>query len=125
MFNTARLPRPHCDTFSGIPSIEDAYARSIVVSVHNWLYAVEVIDVDRNLISARDLESRLLSVISDVDRRIGDGEVAVPVSVLSADHRDLWTKVSVELDMRRLVLTPMRGRINNTYFPFPTRTTRR
>ena len=97
MFNIARLPRPQCDVFSTLPPNGEPFARSILVSIRDWLYVVEVIDAKHGLITPPALEARLRGVIADVDNRLARSETAPLISVLSADHRDRWTKVSFQV----------------------------
>ncbi|KAH9983330.1 acyltransferase ChoActase/COT/CPT [Russula compacta] len=66
IFNT--FPQP-------LPDVSNA--RKILVMVNDWTYAVE---------------QRLRCVVQDVTRRIQAGEEAVPIGMLSADHRDHWTE---------------------------------
>jgi hypothetical protein len=61
--------------------------------VNDWIYAVEAYDENRALLSAEIIEQRLRSVVHDVIRRVEAGEEPVPIGILSADHRDHWTKV--------------------------------
>lgn len=120
MFNTARIPHPGCDSFSHRPSQTDVSARSVLVSIHDWLYTVEVIDANDELLPVQALENRVRSIVSDVDRRLTAGEVAVPVSVLTTDERDRWA------DVRRQVtwsgsepLTKSVPRINDISYRSP------
>lgn len=100
IFNTSRLPRKGCDTFSSLPPVNSPFARTVLLSIHDWLYAVEVIDSTHALIPPRELEKRLYSVISDVHRRRRNKETAVPVSVLGTDNRDRWAEVSPIISLR-------------------------
>ncbi len=93
VFNTARIPKPSCDTFSTPPSPSDPTSRTLLVSVHDWLYVIEVVDERLNVIPMRELECRLMGVVKDVARRIHEGQTPVPVSVLTTDHRDRWAEV--------------------------------
>lgn len=61
--------------------------------VNDWTYAVEAYDENRSLLSVDIIEQRLRSVVQDATRRLQSDEKAVPVGILSADHRDRWTKV--------------------------------
>ena len=58
--------------------------------VNDWTYAAEVYDDNRKLLSADDIEQCLGSVVHDATRRNLAGEKAIPVGILSADHRDRW-----------------------------------
>jgi Choline/Carnitine o-acyltransferase len=93
IFNTCRIPQPHCDTLSPQPPAHVPNARKIMVMVNDWTYAVEVYDENRLLLSADNIEQRLRSVVQDATQRIQAGEKSVPVGILSADHRDTWTNV--------------------------------
>lgn len=93
MYNTARLPKPVCDVLSDIPPPDLPAARAILLSIHDLLYNVEVLDEQLRLLSANEIRSRVMSVIHDVAGRQDKGENAVPVCVLSADERDRWTEV--------------------------------
>ena len=61
--------------------------------VNDWVYAVEVYDENRALLAVDNIEQRLRSIVDDVTWRVEAGEEPVPVGILSADHRDLWTEV--------------------------------
>jgi hypothetical protein len=93
VFNTCRIPQPHCDSLSHQPPPNVPNARKILVMVNDWIYAVEVYDKNRKLYSVDDIEQRLRSVVQDATRRKQAGEKAVPVGILSSDHRDRWTEV--------------------------------
>lgn len=92
VFNTCRIPQPHCDTLSPQPPPNVPNARKILVMVSDWIYAVEVYNENRKLYSVDDIEQRLTSVVQDAARRKQAGEKAVPVGILSSDHRDRWTE---------------------------------
>ena len=91
VFNTCRIPQPHCDSLSPQPPPDVPNARKILVMVNDWIYAVEVYDENRKPYSVDDIEQRLRSVVQDAARRKQAGEKAVPVGVQSSDHR--WTEV--------------------------------
>ena len=61
--------------------------------VADWLYAVEVANLDGRPLPPATLERRLLAVVQDAKSRLAAGEHAVPVSVLTTDERDQWAKV--------------------------------
>lgn len=61
--------------------------------VADWLYAVEVANLDGRPLPPATLERRLLAVVQDAQSRLAAGEHAVPVSVLTTDERDQWAKV--------------------------------
>ena len=94
IFNIARLPRPVCDHFSHPPPPDDRAARTIICAVRDWFYAIEVLDEQGQAIEPKRLEARILDVVNDAGKRLQAGEEAVPVSVLSADNRDVWAEVS-------------------------------
>ena len=71
----------------------DPSARVITLCVHDWLYAVEVLDEDLQIITMRELERRLLGIVLDVAERMTQGSSAPLISVLGADDRDQWAKV--------------------------------
>jgi Choline/Carnitine o-acyltransferase len=67
--------------------------------LHDWAYAVPVYHPPAGnqppvLISPREIEAKLRSVVLDVEERLAKGEKAVPIGVLSADDRDKWAAVS-------------------------------
>src|SRR6266403_1733952 len=93
IFNTCRIPQPHCDSLSPQPPPNVSNTRKILIMVNDWTYAVEVYDENRKLLSVDDIEQRVRCVIQDATRRSLAGEKAVPVGVLSSDHRDRWTEV--------------------------------
>ena len=93
IFNTCRIPQPNCDSLSPQPPPHVPNSRKLLVMVNDWTYAIEAYDENRSLLSVDIIEQRLRSVVQDATRRIQSDEKAVPVGVLSADHRDRWAKV--------------------------------
>ncbi|TFK21193.1 acyltransferase ChoActase/COT/CPT [Coprinopsis marcescibilis] len=95
LFNIARIPEALCDTLSNPPETPTKEARSLLVMLHDWAYAVPVYHPPIGLelpvlISPREIEARLRSVVLDVEERLAKGEKAFPIGVLSADNRDKW-----------------------------------
>ncbi|KAJ2922360.1 hypothetical protein H1R20_g14739, partial [Candolleomyces eurysporus] len=96
MFNMARIPEPFCDTLSTPPETPTREARSILVMLHDWCYAVPVYypptspDSPPILMSPKQIEARLRSLVLDVEDRLARGEKPVPVGILSGDDRDKW-----------------------------------
>lgn len=75
------------------------------MSIHEWLYVVEVVDERLNVIPMKELECRLMGVVKDVARRIHEGQTPVPVSILTTDHRDRWAEVSIRVTPNHLGLS--------------------
>lgn len=92
VYGTARIPNHGCDRFSKPPSHEEPASRCIILFVHNLPVAVEVLDPNHQPVSASEIEHRIYSAVCAVGDRIKHGFIAPPISVLSADHRDKWTK---------------------------------
>ncbi|KIP05852.1 hypothetical protein PHLGIDRAFT_24881 [Phlebiopsis gigantea 11061_1 CR5-6] len=92
IFNVCRIPQATCDTASSPPPPSLQSGRTVLLFVHDWMYAVEVLNEDLTPISAGELERALLQVVFDVSRRLDAEERAVPISVLTADERDRWTE---------------------------------
>ncbi|KAH9935245.1 acyltransferase ChoActase/COT/CPT [Amylocystis lapponica] len=92
IFNICRIPQLQCDTFSSPPPTSSPNARKVLVILHDWFYAVEVLDQNLTPISPDEIERRLNAVVADVGARLERSETAVPVGVLSADDRDRWAK---------------------------------
>jgi carnitine O-acetyltransferase len=67
--------------------------------VNDWTYAIEAYNENRQLLSAGTIEQHLRSVVEDAARRIQAGVEAVPIGILSADHRDRWTEVRSVLSL--------------------------
>jgi hypothetical protein len=69
----------------------------VLVMVYDWCYALDVYpDADAEHPSPdtpRVLEQRLRAIVADAQARRRAGERAVPVGVMSADHRDQWAEV--------------------------------
>ena len=95
MFNTSRIPQTQCDFLLTKPPPTDHDARRIIVMLHDWFYAVEVLDKDMRILEPAEIEQRLLSVVADADSRLARGEVAPAVGVLTTDDRDRWAEVGV------------------------------
>lgn len=94
MFNIARLPRSGCDVFSSVPSLNSPAARTIICVIRDWFYAIDVLDENQRPIPPGSLEIRIVQVVADAGKRLEAGEQAIPISVLSTDHRDTWAEVS-------------------------------
>lgn len=96
MFNIARIPAPFCDTLSNPPEKPTKEARSLLVMVHGWCYAVPVYypptspDASPILMAPPVIEAKLRSIVLDVEERLSRGESPIPIGVLSADDRDKW-----------------------------------
>ncbi|RXW21256.1 hypothetical protein EST38_g4610 [Candolleomyces aberdarensis] len=96
MLNTARIPEPFCDKLSTPPETPTREARSILVMLHDWCYAVPVYYPPTSpnsrpiLMSPKQIEARLSSLVLDVEDRLARGEKPIPVGTLIADHRDKW-----------------------------------
>ncbi|TDL25783.1 acyltransferase ChoActase/COT/CPT [Rickenella mellea] len=106
-FNVCRVPQRHCDTLTSPPPPSretplPAPFRQISVLIHDWCYAVEIYDKDGKIISYAETERRIRDAVLDASRRIAGGEEAVPVGVLTSDHRDTWASNREHL----LSLTP-------------------
>ena len=112
IFNIARLPRPTCDVFSERASPEQPDARTVICSVHDWLYALEVMDKKGDALQPKVIESRILGIVEDVGERVKNGEKATPISVLTADHRDKWAGVRrhAQVSIRSFTLAIYRTR---------------
>lgn len=96
MFNISRIPQPECDSFSPLlTSSSHSNARKILVLMHDWFYTIEVLNESLQPLSVREIERRIRLVVADVESRLKAKEIAVPISILTTDHRDRWTKVSV------------------------------
>lgn len=85
MFNTSRIPQADCDVLSE-PSPSHPASSSVVVMVHGWFYSVPV-----SSLSPSAIANHLESIVHDADYRLSHGDKAVPLGILSADHRDTWT----------------------------------
>lgn len=96
VFNTTRKPKPYCDGVTSTPFPSDnIHARRLLLTVHNWFYAVDVYDDKCRPLPPTSIEANIRSAVADAHARHQAGETAVPVGVLSADDRDEWTKVIV------------------------------
>ncbi|KAG6853982.1 hypothetical protein C0991_011845 [Blastosporella zonata] len=97
MFNIGRIPAPFCDIISSPPPPDSADSRKLLITVHNWFYAIDVYNQPNSptdipqLMSPREIATRIRAVVLDVEQRLTNGERALPVGVLSADNRDIWT----------------------------------
>ncbi|GLB40321.1 putative choline/Carnitine o-acyltransferase [Lyophyllum shimeji] len=96
MFNIARIPTPLCDIISPSPPADCPDARKLLLTLHNWFYAIPVYhppnspnDIPK-LMEPREIESQIRAVVLDVEQRLANGDTATPVGVLSADDRDRW-----------------------------------
>ena len=101
MFSVCRIPRSECDTLS-TPDKSSPHRNKVVVLLHDWIYSMDVYDGSTRNIGHREIEKRLRSIVLDVKDRVSTGEKAVPVSVLTSDDRDIWTKVRCTFIARHL-----------------------
>lgn len=92
MFGICRVPQRTCDRLTTHKS-ESPYSRSVVVLVRDWIYAVNVIDESNDLLDFETIEERIRDVVSDVERRLALGDVALPIGALSSEDRDSWAAV--------------------------------
>lgn len=97
IFNACRIPRPVCDEPAEVPPLSLPSARTLLLTVRDWFYILDVVDEHQSPVSPRELECMLHEVVEDVSQRLQQGETAVPISVLSADHRDRWTEVRTQV----------------------------
>jgi hypothetical protein len=95
VFNTCRVPRMGCDHLTPVPSSRTPESRTVVVLVFDWFYAVEVAGPTGDPLPVEVIERRLRQVAQDARARRRRGEEAVPVGILSSDHRDNWSKVLI------------------------------
>jgi hypothetical protein len=93
MWNVARVPRPNCDVLTTQPQPSSPDARSIVVLIHDFFYAVEVYSESRKPHTPAAIERQLWSCVRDVQRKLSSGERAKPIGILTTDDRDRWAKV--------------------------------
>ena len=98
MWNIARVPHPNCDILTEKPHPLSPDARSMVVLLHDFFYAVEVYDGSCEPHAPATIEQRLWSCVRDVERRLASGEQAKPVGIFTTDDRDQWTEVGFSLD---------------------------
>lgn len=99
MFNTARIPQPHCDIFSSSEPSSPA-SRQVYVNIHNFFYSFTVYhnsgdpsSSKKRLLKVLNISQQLHAIVRDVKQRLQSGEKAVPVGVLSADDRNKWADV--------------------------------
>ena len=100
MFNIGRIPQPFCDVLTepANPSVNPS-ARKVLVMLHNWFYTIMVYhppdpsSPHLRLLEPREIASQLRAIVFDAEQRLAEGERAVPIGILSADHRDRWTEV--------------------------------
>ncbi|KAF8740072.1 hypothetical protein AX14_008708 [Amanita brunnescens Koide BX004] len=117
MFNIGRTPQPFCDVLAEAanPST-DPSARKVLVMLHNWFYTITAYDLPNpsyshlRLLEPREIASQLRAIVFDVEQRLAEGERAVPIGILSADHRDRWTENLAYL----LSLSPKNREIHHT-----------
>ena len=101
MWNIARVPRPSCDVLTEKPQLSSPDARSIVVLIHDFFYAVEVYDEHRKPHDPAIIERRLWSCVRDVEKRLASDERVKPIGVLTTDDRDRWTEVRLPLGIQK------------------------
>ncbi|KAG6910853.1 hypothetical protein DXG01_007169 [Tephrocybe rancida] len=96
MFNIGRIPAPFCDVICSPPPTDSADSRKLLITIHNWFYAIDVYHTPDSptdiphLMTPREIATRIRAVVLDVEQRLSNGEKALPVGVLSADDRDTW-----------------------------------
>lgn len=93
IWNRCRRPERLADELSIPLSSHPSYG-TVLVMIHNWCYSVTVHDsATGHLISAGDMESRLVAVANDAQARLDAGQKAPIIGVLSADDRHGWSEV--------------------------------
>ena len=93
ILNISRIPGDLCDHLSAAPDKSLTTTRSVLVFVRDFMYTIEVLDEASTLLEQEVIEQQLSQVVADVSSRIKNGEVAAPISVLSADGRTRWAQV--------------------------------
>jgi hypothetical protein len=80
-----------------IPSHSVGKPQRVLLMVYDWCYAIDVYpDTSSDHpkpVDVRIIEERIREAVGDAQRRRGTGETAIPVGVLTADHRDKWAEV--------------------------------
>ena len=87
------MPHPNCDVLTAKPDLSSPDARSIVVLVHDFFYAVEVYDESCKPHPPGVIERRLWSCVRDVEQKLASGERAKSIGILTTDDRDRWAEV--------------------------------
>ena len=62
--------------------------------VHDWCYTINVYNKDGHLVTHEEVVSQMNCIAADVQRRLGAGEEATPISVLTGNDRDSWARVN-------------------------------
>ncbi|KAG6821292.1 hypothetical protein H0H93_000152 [Arthromyces matolae] len=97
MFNIGRTPAQYCDILSS-PHLDSPDSQKLLLTIHNWFYAINIYrqpdapNVPPQLITPREIAMRIGAIVLDVEQRLARGEKALPVGILSADDRDIWTE---------------------------------
>jgi hypothetical protein len=65
--------------------------------LHDWCYAMDVLDRADMPIPVAEIEARMWNAIRDANGRRQRGEEPVPVGVLTTHDRNTWAKVGVIL----------------------------
>jgi Choline/Carnitine o-acyltransferase len=61
--------------------------------LRDWFYTIDVLDDTDTPAPASKIESCIWAAIHDADLRQQEGEIAIPVGVLTAHDRNSWAKV--------------------------------
>lgn len=119
MWNIARVPRPSCDILTEKPQLSSLDARSVVVLIHDFFYAIEVYDESDKPHDPAIIERRLWSCVRDVERRLTLGERAKPIGILTTDNRDLWAEVRSALGDQKALTILNSFRTTTNYATYP------
>ncbi|KAJ2723595.1 hypothetical protein GGI07_002550 [Coemansia sp. Benny D115] len=96
IFGMTRIPRMGCDELR--QDEKTTGSRTIVVIAEDQVYSVQVYDDAGHRKPDGDLEAELRAIIADVTERRRLGELDPPIPVLTAGHRDIWSKAYERLE---------------------------
>ena len=93
MYNVCRIPQAGRDRLS-TPSASSIHHKKVIVMIHDWIYSIDVYGAQSSRsVDHTELERRIRGVVIDSSKRLASGERGRPVSVMTSDDRDIWSKV--------------------------------
>ncbi|KAF8529840.1 acyltransferase ChoActase/COT/CPT [Gautieria morchelliformis] len=91
-FYRCRIPVESCDVLASLPSRGSSESRKIVLMLRDWFYTIDILDDTDTPTPVSKIESCIWAAIHDADHRQQQGEMAIPVGVLTAHDRNSWAK---------------------------------
>lgn len=105
IFNRCRLPQHPSDTLTVPAPPFSSWASTVTVLAHDYYYALRVADPTTGApLHVDEIERGMRAVVTDVQHRRRSGELPVEVGPLTADDRDEWSRVRIDVFLFAIVI---------------------